>query len=146
VRARKGASFERRRLKTEHASAAVIYGDALVLKFFRHMGEGMTPDLEIGKVLTVPRPLLPQVPIPTVLGALGTASDGASRSPSHALGLRAERGNAWDSRGPSCVAFHERVVTSHREERAEALWTPESDPIGHWSTWLTFSHPWRSRS
>jgi maltose alpha-D-glucosyltransferase/alpha-amylase len=44
-------SGEPRLYRQEHHAASVQYGDALLLKFYRRVGEGMNPELEIGRAL-----------------------------------------------------------------------------------------------
>ncbi len=39
--------------KTEQSNSSIIYGDRLILKFFRRLEPGINPDLEIGNFLTV---------------------------------------------------------------------------------------------
>src|SRR6202022_3889280 len=58
---------EPRPYKQEHHAAAVQYGDALLLKFFRRLGEGLEPDLEICRALTE---RAPDAPVPPLWGAL----------------------------------------------------------------------------
>src|SRR5260370_14443521 len=41
-----------RPLTGEQSNSSVIYGDRLILKFFRRVEEGDNPDLEIGRILT----------------------------------------------------------------------------------------------
>src|SRR5580704_3264672 len=39
-------------VRAEQSNSSIIYGDRLILKFFRRIQEGINPDLEIGKFLT----------------------------------------------------------------------------------------------
>jgi maltose alpha-D-glucosyltransferase/alpha-amylase len=47
-----GASLEPSLLKAEQSNTSVIYGDRLILKFFRRVTEGLNPDVEIGRFIT----------------------------------------------------------------------------------------------
>ena len=46
------SQLEPRLLKGEQSNTSVVYGDQLILKFFRKVEEGINPDLEIGRFLT----------------------------------------------------------------------------------------------
>jgi len=46
------AGLTLRLMKGEQSNSSVIYGDRLILKFFRRVEEGVNPDLEIGHFLT----------------------------------------------------------------------------------------------
>ena len=54
---------EARLYRQEHHAASVQYGDALLLKFYRRLGEGMSPELEIGRALTERAPNAPIAPV-----------------------------------------------------------------------------------
>ena len=54
---------EARLYRQEHHAASVQYGDALLLKFYRRLGEGMNPELEIGRALTERAPNAPIAPL-----------------------------------------------------------------------------------
>ena len=58
---------EARILPLGHAAASVNYGDQVLLKFYRRLGEGMSPELELSRHLTEHAP---QAPVPQLLGAI----------------------------------------------------------------------------
>jgi maltose alpha-D-glucosyltransferase / alpha-amylase len=58
---------EPRLYRQEHHAAAVQYGDALLLKFYRRLSEGLEPELEICGALTE---RAPEAPVPPLWGAL----------------------------------------------------------------------------
>jgi maltose alpha-D-glucosyltransferase/alpha-amylase len=58
---------EPRLYRPEHHAACVQYGDALLLKFYRRLGEGVSPELEIGNALTE---RAPTAPVPPLWGSL----------------------------------------------------------------------------
>jgi maltose alpha-D-glucosyltransferase/alpha-amylase len=43
---------EPRPMQAEQSNTSVVFGDRLVLKLYRRLGEGLNPDLEIGRFLT----------------------------------------------------------------------------------------------
>lgn len=47
-----GASLEPSVMKREQSNTSVVYGDRLILKFFRRLQEGVNPDVEVGAFLT----------------------------------------------------------------------------------------------
>jgi maltose alpha-D-glucosyltransferase / alpha-amylase len=47
-----GAALEPVPLKAEQSNTSLLYGDRLILKMFRRVGEGTNPDLEIGQFLS----------------------------------------------------------------------------------------------
>jgi maltose alpha-D-glucosyltransferase / alpha-amylase len=48
-------------IRAEQSNSSIIYGDRLILKFFRRLDEGENPDLEIGRFLTE-RKNFPHIP------------------------------------------------------------------------------------
>jgi len=57
------ASLQPKALKAEQSNSSIVYGDRVILKFFRRIEEGDNPDLEIGRFLTERRnfPNIPAV-------------------------------------------------------------------------------------
>ena len=47
-----GTALEPRLIKAEQSNTSIIYGDRLILKFFRKIEPGINPDLEIGRFLS----------------------------------------------------------------------------------------------
>jgi trehalose synthase-fused probable maltokinase len=80
-------------MKAEQSNSSVIYGGKLVLKLFRRLEEGTSPDLEIGRFLTE-RVFFPNTPV--VAGYLEYA-DREERT--HSMGILQafvpNRGDAW---------------------------------------------------
>ncbi len=54
---------EARLYRQEHHAASVQYGEALLLKFYRRLGEGLSPELEISRALTERAPSAPIAPL-----------------------------------------------------------------------------------
>jgi maltose alpha-D-glucosyltransferase/alpha-amylase len=52
VRGSAEASLEPSLLRREQSNTSIVYGDRLILKFFRRVTEGLNPDLEIGRFIT----------------------------------------------------------------------------------------------
>jgi maltose alpha-D-glucosyltransferase/alpha-amylase len=46
------ASLEPSMLRGEQSNTSIVYGDRLILKFFRRVGEGLNPDVEVGRFIT----------------------------------------------------------------------------------------------
>src|SRR5262249_4635582 len=61
-----GSQLEPLVMKAEQSNTSVAYDGRVILKLYRRMGQGMNPDLEIGRVLT--RLRFPYVP--SIAGAL----------------------------------------------------------------------------
>src|SRR5207302_5404939 len=64
-----GTRVEMRPTRADHKHAVAILGDAWVLKFYRALGEGVQPELEIGRFLAS-RPVPTPVPTAPLLAAL----------------------------------------------------------------------------
>jgi maltose alpha-D-glucosyltransferase/alpha-amylase len=95
-----------------HAAAALRYGDRYLLKIFRHVEQGVSPELEVTRFLNQHAPAL----APQVAGALELRAGRAE--PSTLAVLEAyvpNEGSAWTHAREELQRFFERVLTRHRE-------------------------------
>lgn len=80
-------------LKAEQSNTSVIYGDKLILKLFRRVGEGMNPDWEVGRFLTEKAAFTHTAP---VAGALEyRRKQGAPVTVAILHGFVPNQGDAW---------------------------------------------------
>jgi maltose alpha-D-glucosyltransferase/alpha-amylase len=100
-------------ISAQHASAAVRYGDRYLLKMFRRLQEGESPELELGRYLNTRAPGL----TPTIVGAIEYSRLRAE--PSTLAVLEAyvpNEGTAWAHAREELRRYFERVLTRHRED------------------------------
>ncbi|MFZ0911074.1 MAG: putative maltokinase [Candidatus Acidiferrales bacterium] len=95
-------------MKVEQSNSSIVYGDRLVLKIFRHVEEGINPDLEIGRFLSE-RIHFPA--IPAVAGWLEYAGDDGGQA---TVGILQEfvpnQGDAWHFTLASLSEFWQQVA------------------------------------
>jgi trehalose synthase-fused probable maltokinase len=88
----------------EQSNSSIIYGDRLVLKFFRRLEEGMNPDLEVGAFLTE-KAHFPN--IPQLAGALQYYTrDGKRMAQAILQAFVPNRGDAWRYTLESLAEFY----------------------------------------
>ena len=94
-------------LTGEQSNSSVIYGDRLILKFFRRVEEGENPDLEIGRFLNE-RARFPHVA--RIAGSLDYESaDGSLATQAILQEFAANQGDAWRYALKTLSAFYERA-------------------------------------
>ena len=94
-------------LTGEQSNSSVIYGDRLILKFFRRVEEGENPDLEIGRFLTE-RARFPHVA--RIAGSLDyEMPDGSLATQAILQEFAANQGDAWRYALKTLGAFYERA-------------------------------------
>jgi maltose alpha-D-glucosyltransferase/alpha-amylase len=82
-----------RRIRTEQSNTSILYGEYLILKFFRKLAEGTNPDLEIGCFLAEEARF---ANIPLLGGFLEYCSrDGKSMTAGMLQAFVPNRGDAW---------------------------------------------------
>ena len=104
-------------ISAQHAAAAVRYGDRYLLKMFRRLQEGVSPELELGRFLNGRAPGL----TPAIVGAIEYSRLRAE--PGTLAVLQAyvpNEGTAWEHARGELRRFFERVLTRHREDAAPA--------------------------
>ena len=107
VRSSKGSPGSRL-LNAEQSNTSVIYGDSLILKFFRRLEQGINPDLEIGMFLTEKSHFRNA---PAVAGSIEYSSKGEEPSTVAILqGFIPNQGDAWRFTLESVAAFWDQVA------------------------------------
>jgi maltose alpha-D-glucosyltransferase/alpha-amylase len=105
------SSLEPSLLKGEQTNTSVVFGDRLILKFFRRVSEGINPDLEISRFLTegIPFPHTPP------LAGFFELRRGRSEPSTLAIlkGHVANEGDAWRYTLDSLDGYFEGVLTRH---------------------------------
>jgi maltose alpha-D-glucosyltransferase/alpha-amylase len=100
-------------LRAEQSNTSIIYGDRLILKVFRRLGEGINPDLEIGRFLTEKAPL---AHIPPVAGFIEyRRGRGEPITLAILHGLVPNEGGAWEYTLDELERYFERVLTAQPE-------------------------------
>ena len=95
-------------MKAEQSNTSALYGRAFVLKLFRHLAVGISPDFEIGRFLSE-RAAFPN--IPPMAGAL-EYRDGQGELAAIALlqGFVANQGDAWEHTLKALSNYYDRVA------------------------------------
>jgi maltose alpha-D-glucosyltransferase/alpha-amylase len=107
VRSSKGA-LTPKLISAEQSNSSVVYGDSLILKFFRRLEEGINPDLEIGLFLTE-RTQFHNSPL--VAGSIEYAAEaGASSTVAILQGFVPNQGDAWRFTLDSVASFWNEVA------------------------------------
>ena len=91
----------------EQSNTSIIYGSEFILKLFRRLEQGTSPDLEIGAFLTAAG--FPH--IPPLAGALElTGAPGEPRTLAILQGFIPNRGDAWDYTLGELAAYYGRAA------------------------------------
>jgi maltose alpha-D-glucosyltransferase/alpha-amylase len=102
------AMLKPRPLAGEQSNTSVIYGDRLILKFFRRIAEGINPDLEIAEFLTE-KAHFPHVP--QLAGYLEyRAADGQQMTQGILQAFVPNQGDAWQYTLKSLATFYEDLA------------------------------------
>ncbi|GAC1669413.1 MAG: hypothetical protein NVS9B4_25500 [Candidatus Acidiferrum sp.] len=111
-------AFLPRPIKAEQSNTSIIYGDRLILKFYRRLEDGINPDLEIGTFLTE-RAQFPHTP--QLLGYLQCHGAGGSQSTQAILqSYVPNQGDAWHYTLQSVSAFYDQALNRPGGAQPEA--------------------------
>lgn len=95
-------------IRAEQSNTSIIYGDLLILKFFRRLQEGINPDLEVGTFLTE-KAHFPH--IPQLAGSLEYHTRGGGKMAQGILqAFVPNRGDAWSYTLESLNEFYEAAA------------------------------------
>lgn len=121
---RPSSDASRPRLLTgEQSNSSVIYGERLILKFFRRVEGGENPDLEIGRFLT-DRARFPHVP--RIGGYLEyEPQHGNSATQGILQEFVPNQGDAWRYAVKTLAAFYERVADARERDMSVPEKLPE---------------------
>src|SRR5438132_2501303 len=108
---------EARLYRQEHHAASVQYGDALLLKFYRRLGEGMNPELEIGRALTERAPNAPITPLWGAIELRPRRGEPITIATLH--GWVQNQGTAWHFFREELRRYFQRTLATSRELTAQ---------------------------
>ena len=105
----KSGELEPRLLRFEHSNASIALGDRLIVKLFRRLENGESPDLEIGRFLTE------RISYPHSPPLMGWIDYRTARDGPHTIavlhGYVANQGDAWDYTRAELSRYFERAAT-----------------------------------
>ena len=104
-------SLEPSLIKGEQSNTSVIYGDKFIMKFFRRLGEGVNPDLEIGRFLTEKTSYAHVPPVAGFIEFHTGRSEPATVAIIH--GYVTNEGDAWRYTLDSLGRYFEEILTRH---------------------------------
>jgi 1,4-alpha-glucan branching enzyme len=105
--------------KFEQSNSAVLYGDRLILKFFRRLDRGINPDFEIGRFLSE-KTKFDRIP-KTVGAILHEQSDSEPLMLGILQGLVPNQGSGWDHALQELKAYFEKVESQQAPPDLEAF-------------------------
>lgn len=99
-------------LKAEQSNTSLLYGTELILKLYRHLEEGINPELEMSRFLTE------KASFPNIPAYAGTLEYSKQDSEPTAIGILQgfvpNQGDAWTFTVDSVARYFERVLSQNR--------------------------------
>ena len=97
-------------MKTEQSNTSIAYGNRVILKLYRRLGDGVNPDLEIGRLLT-------NMKVPHVPQLAGALEYQPEQGDPVTVGILQEfvenEGDAWNVTRGSLESFFDRVSSEN---------------------------------
>jgi maltose alpha-D-glucosyltransferase/alpha-amylase len=116
-------------LRGEQSNTSIVYGDRLILKFFRRLGEGLNPDVEVGRFITEKTSF---ANVPPLAGFLEIRKEQIEPATLGILqGLVVNQGDAWRYTLDSLGQYFEEVLS--RQLSSDASVIPEQ-PLAELAT------------
>ena len=106
-------------LRGEQSNTSIVYGDRLILKFFRRVGEGLNPDVEVGRFVTEKTSF---ANVPPLAGSLEMRKEQIEPATLGILqGLVVNQGDAWRYTLDSLGRYFEEVLSHHPASDASVI-------------------------
>jgi len=122
VRANVPGPLEPALMRAEQSNTSIVYGQQLVLKFFRRVQEGTNPDLEIGRLLTARASAAHTPPVAGALTIERERADSITLAILH--GYVPNQGDAWSYTLGAVAQYFERMLA-----RRNAITAPPPTPL-----------------
>ena len=106
-------------LRGEQSNTSIVFGDRLILKFFRRISEGINPDVEVGRFITEKTAF---ANVPPLAGFLEMRKEQSEPATLGILqGLVINQGDAWRYTQDSLGRYFEEVLTRHPAPEAAMI-------------------------
>jgi maltose alpha-D-glucosyltransferase/alpha-amylase len=109
--------------EVEQSNSNVMFGNQLILKLYRRLGEGINPELEVGEHLTAKAHFANSPPVVAAIELQGVRGRGLSRTLAVVLTFVPNQGDAWHTFLDHAHRYFE-ALGALTSEQASALCTP----------------------
>jgi maltose alpha-D-glucosyltransferase/alpha-amylase len=111
-----GPLLEPRQIQVEQRNVAIAYGETALMRVFRRLGEGMSPDLEIGRFLAAKARQGQAAKVPGLIGGLELRTGpGEPITVATLQRYVPNEGTAWKYAREELRRFYERALTRQGE-------------------------------
>jgi maltose alpha-D-glucosyltransferase/alpha-amylase len=120
----------------DQSNTSVTYGDRFILKLFRRVGQGVNPELEIGRFLTDRTTFRHAAPVAGAIELTGGSRDGSTVA--ILQGYMPNEGDAWRYAVDAIRESFERALALPADTRPPAADTAVMDMVGELPSLLTY--------